>query len=150
MTRHGKQCGAIVIVLVGLVALPGGGQAQQQEITGKDGAPMVLVPAGEFTMGGNEAVEEKPVHQVSLDAYYMDKYEVTVEQYAKFLDATRRGAPPEWKIMNQPSHQKHPIVMVDWVGCGRVLPLGREAAADRSGMGESGTGDGWADVSVGQ
>ena len=61
MIRHGKQYGAIVMVFVGLVALPGGGQAQQQEITSKDGAPMVLVPAGEFTMGGNEAVSGKPV-----------------------------------------------------------------------------------------
>ena len=69
MTRHRTQYGAIAIVLVSLAALPGNGQAQQQEITGKDGAPMVLVPAGEFTMGSNEAVEEKPVHQVSLDAY---------------------------------------------------------------------------------
>jgi hypothetical protein len=60
MTRYGKQYGAIVMVLAGLVALPGGGQAQQQEITGKDGAP-VLVPAGEFGMGSNEAVLEKPV-----------------------------------------------------------------------------------------
>ena len=65
---------------------------------------MVLVPAGEFTMGGNEAVSEKPVHQVSLDAYYMDKHEVTVEQYAKFLEATKQKAPPEWKILNQPTH----------------------------------------------
>jgi hypothetical protein len=48
------------MVLAGLVALPGGGQAQQQEITGKDGAP-VLVLAGEFTMRSNEAVLEKPV-----------------------------------------------------------------------------------------
>src|SRR5688500_15916275 len=104
---------AIAILLIGLVKLPGGGQAQQQEITGKDEVPMVLVPAGEFTMGGNEAVEEKPVHRVSLDAYYMDKYEVTVEQYAKFLEAASHGAPPEWKILNQPFHQKHPVV-VDW------------------------------------
>ena len=53
MTRHGKQYGAIVIVFVGLVglALPSSGQVQQQEITGKDGARMMLVPAGEFTMG---------------------------------------------------------------------------------------------------
>jgi formylglycine-generating enzyme required for sulfatase activity len=114
MTRHRTQYGAIAIMLVGLAALPGNGQAQQQEITGKDGAPMVLVPAGEFTMGSNAAVEEKPVHQVTLDAYYMDKYPVTVEQYAKFLDTTSHGAPPEWKIMNQPAHQKHPVVMVDW------------------------------------
>src|SRR5215510_8333178 len=115
MTSHSMQYRAIVLVFVGLVVLPGGGQAQEQEITGKDGAPMVLVPAGEFTMGGNDAVEEKPVHQVSLDAYYMDKYEVTVEQYAKFLESTKRGAPPEWKVMNQPSHQRYPVVMVDWV-----------------------------------
>jgi hypothetical protein len=52
--------GRLYVVLAGLVALPGGGQAQQQEITGKDGAP-VLVLAGEFTMRSNEAVLEKPV-----------------------------------------------------------------------------------------
>ena len=116
MIRHWTEYGAIVIAFIGLVVLsmPGNGQAQQEEITGKDGAPMVLVPAGEFTMGGNEAVSEKPVHQVSLDAYYMDKHEVTVEQYAKFLEATKRRSPPEWKILNQPPHQKHPIVMMDW------------------------------------
>jgi formylglycine-generating enzyme required for sulfatase activity len=73
MTRHGKQDGAIVMVFVGLVALalPGSGLAQQPEITGKDGAPMMLVPTGEFTMGSNEGAEEQPVHRVSLDAYYM-------------------------------------------------------------------------------
>jgi hypothetical protein len=60
MPRHGKHYGAIVIVLVGLVALPGGGQAQQQEITGKDGAPMVLVSAGELTMGGTRLWRKSP------------------------------------------------------------------------------------------
>jgi len=116
MIRHRTEYGAIVIAFIGLVvlSLPDSGQAQQEEITGKDGAPMVLVPAGEFKMGGNEAVSEKPVHQVSLDAYYMDKHEVTVEQYAKFLETTKRRSPPEWKILNQPLHQKHPIVMMDW------------------------------------
>ncbi len=33
------------------------------------------------------------MHQVSLNAYYLDKHEVTVEQYAKFLEATKRKAP---------------------------------------------------------
>lgn len=74
----------------------------------------MLVPAGEFTIGGNEALSGKPVHQVTLDAYYMDKHEVTVEQYAMFLEATKRKAPPEWKILNQPTHLKHPVVMMDW------------------------------------
>lgn len=76
--------------------------------------PMVLVPAGEFTMGSTMADDEKPVHRVDLDAFYMDKYHVTVGQYAKYLEATDKEAPPEWEIMNQPRHQKRPVVNVNW------------------------------------
>ena len=65
-------------------------------------------------MGGNEAVEEKPVHRVSLDAYYMDKSQVTVGQYAAFLQAKGIDPPSDWKTMNQPSHQKRPVANVDW------------------------------------
>ena len=69
----------IAVTFVAWVADPA--EAQQQEITGKDGAPMVLVPAGEFTMGSNDGSDdEKPAHQISLDAYYIDKHEVTVGQ----------------------------------------------------------------------
>jgi hypothetical protein len=57
MTRHGKQYGAIVMMFVGLVALPGSGQAKQQEITGKDGAPGAGACGGIYD-GGNEAVLE--------------------------------------------------------------------------------------------
>jgi len=39
---------------------------------------MVLIPAGKFTMGSNEGeIDEKPAHSVYMDAYYIDKYEVT-------------------------------------------------------------------------
>ncbi|MDF0650467.1 MAG: hypothetical protein CV081_13235 [Nitrospira sp. LK265] len=76
--------------------------------------PLALVPAGEFTMGSTMADDEKPVHRVYLDAFYMDKYHVTVGQYAKYLEATDKEAPPEWDIMNQPHHQKRPVVNVSW------------------------------------
>lgn len=114
MAQHGKQYGAIVMVFVGLVALPGSGQTAQQEITGTDGAPMVLVPAGEFFMGSNEVTHEQPVHRVSLDAYYMDYYKVTVGQYSKFLEATSLEAPPDWSMMNEPRYQMRPIGMINW------------------------------------
>ena len=53
---------------------------------------MVLIPAGEFLMGSNSGNDdEKPVHTVSIDAFYMDKYEVTNAQYKRFVDAN-----PEW------------------------------------------------------
>ncbi len=41
---------------------------------------MVLIPAGEFEMGSNAPVaqnDEQPVHTVYIDAFFMDKYEVT-------------------------------------------------------------------------
>ena len=77
-------------------------------------APMALVPAGEFTMGSTLREDEKPVHRVYLDAFYMDKYFVTVGQYAKYLETTGMKAPPEWDIMNQAQHQKRPVVNINW------------------------------------
>jgi formylglycine-generating enzyme required for sulfatase activity len=118
MKQRGQMWWCVLGVLMALTfvaGVAGPAQAQQQEITGNDGAPMVLVPAGEFTMGSNEGNDdEKPVHQVSLDAYYLDKYEVTVGQYAKFLEARGVNGPPMWPIMDQPPHQKRPVVNVDW------------------------------------
>ena len=38
---------------------------------------MVLIPAGEFQMGSNDNTDEKPIHTVHIDAFYIDKYEVT-------------------------------------------------------------------------
>ncbi|MBI2061557.1 MAG: SUMF1/EgtB/PvdO family nonheme iron enzyme, partial [Nitrospirae bacterium] len=54
---------------------------------------MVLVPAGEFWMGCNESVDnecgndERPYHKVYLDAFSIDKTEVTVDAYRKCVNA---------------------------------------------------------------
>lgn len=58
-------------------------------------AGMTLIPAGEFRMGGNAVSayrDEKPVHTVYVNAFYIDKYEVTNEEYKKFVDAN-----PWWR-----------------------------------------------------
>ena len=62
-------------------------------ITGKDGAEMVHVPAGEFEMGDHfDEVhdDDVPTHVVFLDNFYIDRYEVTNKQYAIFLNAMGR------------------------------------------------------------
>jgi len=56
--------------------------------TDDHGISMALAPAGPFEMGGNEgADDEKPVHTVTLDDFYIDLYEVTNSQYALCVDA---------------------------------------------------------------
>jgi formylglycine-generating enzyme required for sulfatase activity len=49
---------------------------------------MVLIPAGEFIMGTDRSpshTNEEPTHTVYLDAYYIDKYEVTQRQYKEVM-----------------------------------------------------------------
>jgi formylglycine-generating enzyme required for sulfatase activity len=48
---------------------------------------LVLVPAGNFTMGSTAYSNEQPVHTVYLDAFYIDKYEVANAQFKSFIDA---------------------------------------------------------------
>jgi formylglycine-generating enzyme required for sulfatase activity len=85
------------------------------EVTGKDGTPMALVPAGEFLMGSNQgASDERPVHRVFLDAYYIDKFEVTTSQFSKFLEGTGRKQPDKWGEINPTFDWVRPVVGVDW------------------------------------
>ena len=86
----------LLIILIASLWLGCGSDDEQEngdqpdKIVGNDNAEMVLIPAGEFEMGDpfNEGTTyERPVHTVSLDAFYIDVYEVTNAMYAKFLNA---------------------------------------------------------------
>ena len=65
-----------------------------QIISDRDGATMVLIPAGTFIQGRDDgAAEEGPEHKVTLGAFYVDQHEVTVRQYAVYLRET--GGKPQ-------------------------------------------------------
>lgn len=56
----------------------------------EDTAGMVLLPAGEFLMGtdeGEKSTNASPAHMVKLDAFWIDRYEVTNRRYEKFIKA---------------------------------------------------------------
>ncbi|HRI38912.1 MAG TPA: SUMF1/EgtB/PvdO family nonheme iron enzyme [Nitrospira sp.] len=105
-------------------ATPGGPAVMQgadlaSTITGNDRAPMVLVPAGEFIMGSqpddkNSDGDEQPAHPLDLDAFYIDQYEVTTSQYAKFLGSTNRSEPMFWPVNAISLYGRKPVVGVDW------------------------------------
>ena len=64
----------------------------------KDSAPMVVIPAGLFPMGvppgdRDGGRDEYPRHEVYLDAYAIDVYEVTNSRYLEFVKATGHRVP---------------------------------------------------------
>lgn len=71
---------------------------------------MILIPGGWFAMGSNRKADERPIHKVYVKSFYLDKYEVTVEEYRRFCVATGRRMPmqPPWNSDN------HPVVNVSW------------------------------------
>lgn len=76
-------------------ATPTPDQYPQTLVRDQDGMLMVLIPANTFMMGASDndfaaGQDERPLHEVRLSQYYIDKYEVNVEQYAAFLN--RLGA----------------------------------------------------------
>ena len=98
---------------------------------------MLLIPAGEFEMGDHYGVGweyELPVHTVYVDAFYMDRYEVTNAQYAQFLNEYGRETDaaghrlldidnPYCLVENvdgdyraEADYEYHPIAKVSWYG----------------------------------
>ena len=58
------------------------------QVSPKDSMVQMYVPAGEFEMGSNAYDDEKPIHAVTLDAFWIDQTEVTNAMFAEFVLAT--------------------------------------------------------------
>jgi len=105
--------------------------------THKDSAEMVLILAGEFQM--DDSFDEgipyaRPVHTVYLDAFYIDRYEVTNSQYAAFLNSYGKNIDDSGhKLMGidtrgclieqvggiykaRSGYEDHPAIMLSWYG----------------------------------
>ena len=79
---------------------------------------MVSIPAGDFWMGryhlwlideigwqARDRMDDRPMHLVYLDAFLIDRYEVTNGNYARFVEETNHRAPFHWRKRNVPEEK---------------------------------------------
>jgi formylglycine-generating enzyme required for sulfatase activity len=143
-------------------SMPAAGDIKVSEV---DGMEMIYVPAGEFIMGNNNGASyERPEHIANVDAFWIDKTEVTNAMFANFIDeaGTALEVPEiqdtvsffnpftggqihkdgeEWTI--ETGFENHPVVNVTWYGAqaycdwtGRTLPS--EAQWEKAARGADG------------
>lgn len=85
---------------------------------------MVLIPGGDFIMGKNTSnpTDWQPEHQVSIDSFYMDKYEVTNKQYYEFCTKTKCALPEFWgssQFKCSLDYPDHPVVGASFIDAER-------------------------------
>lgn len=90
------------------------------EIIDAEGIKMVLVPAGEFTMGSDTKLEQQPISQVFVDTFYIDAFEVSNRAYKDCVEANVCQKPKDTSsythlnYFGKPEFDFHPVIHIDW------------------------------------
>ena len=72
----------------------------------------VLIPGGVFLMGSEHGnSNERPVHEVFVSGFYLDRYAVTNDEYREFVLAN-----PEWRKGTVPAEKAHEHYLNLWTG----------------------------------
>ncbi|WP_111640806.1 bifunctional serine/threonine-protein kinase/formylglycine-generating enzyme family protein [Marinimicrobium alkaliphilum] len=79
--------------------------------SGGQGPEMVIIPAGQFTMGSARTTHTSPEREVRFEEpFAISQYEITFADYARFAEDTERGLPSD----NRWGHGSRPVINVSW------------------------------------
>lgn len=82
--------------------------------------PFISIPGGPFQMGSTPETRhakpnETPLREVHVDTFYMAKYPVTNEEYARFVEEANHPAPAYWANGRPPADKlDHPVTEISW------------------------------------
>jgi sulfatase modifying factor 1 len=111
-------CAAFLLLLGALLFLPvAAAAAPPPTPQALPDTAMALIPAGEFVMGDESDGDDGPAHKVRLNAFYIDRCEVTNAQYEAFCKATGAKLPMFWGMdafRSGPGFPDHPVTGVAW------------------------------------
>ena len=102
------------VFILAAFSIPG---AEENNKSIGNNSDMVLIPAGEFIMGGDTEDDHLPAHKVYIDSFYIDKYEVTNAQFQKYCEETNAEYPEYWgmeEFHSGPDFPDHPVVGISW------------------------------------
>ncbi len=102
VTRKKKilLCGVVFLFFFGC-GKSGQDECEPQVVKTSGGIEMVKIPGGWFEMGSRESADERPIHNVRIDSFYMDRCEVTQEQFKRL----KISDPSHFKDANRPVEQ---------------------------------------------
>lgn len=118
-----KLLGPMLLLMLFVGLLPGAGSVLADSLQTEDTSGMVLIPAGEFLMGSLEGTgrkDEYPQHKVYLDAYWIDRYEVTGADFEEYLAQNPKQHPTitGWHDRKvRPGMERKPVIGLTWKRC---------------------------------
>ena len=80
--QYAPAAAAVVLVMASFLACSSG-ERQPEPLSQVDNES-ILIPGGEFVMGVADDNPDNPPHNVIIDSFYIDKYEVTNARYLQF------------------------------------------------------------------
>lgn len=162
-----------VTAVTGAALLAGTGLIRRSSGSVPAAPALILVPAGEFTMGSHAGdPDARPARRLHVDAFYIGRYEVTNAEYADFLNATdglvdrcaghicldTKLENPESHILShqgqyvvETGYEEHPVAKVSWYGAQAYcrhfdMRLPTEAEWERAARGTDGRTYPWGDT----